>query len=56
MLDYPSRDGFGYTVFGKVISGMATIDEIKFAQTTVRNRMADVPVEPIVIESAKIIK
>jgi len=56
MLDYPSRDGFGYTVFGKVISGMETIDEIKFAQTTVRNRMADVPVEPIVIESAKIIK
>ena len=56
MLDYPSRDGFGYTVFGKVISGMAVIDEIKFAQTTTRNRMADVPVEPIVIQSATIVK
>ena len=56
MLDYPSRDGFGYTVFGKVISGMATIDEIKFAETTTRNRMADVPVEPITILSATIVK
>ena len=56
MLDYPSRDGFGYTVFGKVISGMATIDEIKFAQTTMRNRMTDVPVEPIIIQSATIVK
>jgi peptidyl-prolyl cis-trans isomerase A (cyclophilin A) len=56
MLDYPSRDGFGYTVFGKVISGMATIDEIKFAETTMRNRMSDVPVEPITIQSATIIK
>ena len=56
MLDYPSRDGFGYTVFGKVISGMATIDEIKFAETTTRNRMSDVPVEPIMIQSATIIK
>jgi peptidyl-prolyl cis-trans isomerase A (cyclophilin A) len=56
MLDYPSRDGFGYTVFGKVISGMATIDEIKFAETTTRNRMADVPVEPITIQSATIVK
>lgn len=56
MLDYPSRDGFGYTVFGKVISGMATIDEIKFAETTTRNRMADVPVEPITIQSVTIVK
>jgi peptidyl-prolyl cis-trans isomerase A (cyclophilin A) len=56
MLDYPSRDGFGYTVFGKVISGMATIDEIKFASTTVRNGMSDVPVDPITIISATIKK
>jgi peptidyl-prolyl cis-trans isomerase A (cyclophilin A) len=56
MLDYPSRDGFGYTVFGKVISGTATIDEIKFAPTTVKNGMSDVPETPILIESASIIK
>jgi peptidyl-prolyl cis-trans isomerase A (cyclophilin A) len=56
MLDYPSRDGFGYTVFGKVTSGMATIDEIKFAPTTTRNGMSDVPVDPITIISATIKK
>jgi cyclophilin family peptidyl-prolyl cis-trans isomerase len=56
MLDYPSRDGFGYTVFGKVISGMATIDEIKFAPTTVSNGMSDVPSDPILIQSATILK
>jgi cyclophilin family peptidyl-prolyl cis-trans isomerase len=56
MLDYPSRDGFGYTVFGKVISGMATIDEIKFAPTTVSNGMTDVPSDPIMIQSATILK
>jgi cyclophilin family peptidyl-prolyl cis-trans isomerase len=56
MLDYPSRDGFGYTVFGTVISGMATIDEIKFSPTTIRNGMSDVPVDPITIISATIKK
>ena len=56
MLDYPSRDGFGYTVFGKVVSGMATIDEIKFAPTTVNNGMTDVPSDPIMIQSATILK
>jgi len=56
MLDYPSRDGFGYTVFGKVVSGMATIDEIKFAPTTVSNGMTDVPSDPIMIQSATILK
>jgi hypothetical protein len=35
---------------------MAVIDEIKFAQTTTRNRMADVPVEPIIIQSATLVK
>jgi peptidyl-prolyl cis-trans isomerase A (cyclophilin A) len=56
MLDYPGQDGYGYTVFGKVISGTATIDEIKFAPTTNRNGMGDVPVEPITIESATVQK
>jgi peptidyl-prolyl cis-trans isomerase A (cyclophilin A) len=27
-LDYPSRDGTGYTVFGKVIDGMDVVDKI----------------------------
>jgi peptidyl-prolyl cis-trans isomerase A (cyclophilin A) len=58
MLDYPGRDGYGYTVFGRVIAGMDTIENIKFVETNVdmATRMSDVPVKPIVIESAKVIK
>jgi peptidyl-prolyl cis-trans isomerase A (cyclophilin A) len=52
--------GNGYTVFGRVISGQATIDKIKQTPTgiasTPRGRMADVPNTPIVIESATILK
>jgi peptidyl-prolyl cis-trans isomerase A (cyclophilin A) len=59
-LDYPNAMGNGYTVFGRVISGQATIDKIKQAPTgiasTPRGRMADVPNAPIVIESATILK
>jgi len=58
MLDYPGRDGYGYTVFGRVIAGMEVIDNIKFVDTNVHmpTRMSDVPVSAIVIESAKVIK
>lgn len=43
----------GYTVFGKVTSGMGVVDAIAGARTGVRNNMGDVPLEPIVIESAR---
>jgi peptidyl-prolyl cis-trans isomerase A (cyclophilin A) len=59
-LDFPNAMGNGYTVFGKVISGMQTIDKIKQVPTgiasTPRGRMADVPNTPVVIESATILK
>ena len=55
-LDYPSPDGNGYAVFGKVISGTDVIDQIKFAPTTVVRGMSDVPVNPIIIESATLQK
>lgn len=55
-LDYPSPDGHGYAVFGKVVSGSDVIDQIKFAPTTVVKGMSDVPVTPIVIESATLQK
>ena len=32
-LDYPSFDGHGYTVFGKVITGMDVVDEIEGTPT-----------------------
>jgi len=39
----------GYTVFGRITGGMSVVDEIGFAETEVRNGMADVPKEPILI-------
>lgn len=47
--------GWGYAVFGKVVDGLDVIDSIKGVKTGNRGHHADVPVEDIVIESAKII-
>lgn len=43
--------GAGYTVFAKVTAGMNVVDSIASAKTAHSHGMADVPVEPIVIES-----
>ena len=51
-LNYPGQDGAGYAVFGKVIKGTEVVDKIKDVQTG----PGDVPVKPVVIESASIVK
>uniref|UniRef100_UPI0035713469 peptidylprolyl isomerase n=2 Tax=Andreprevotia lacus TaxID=1121000 RepID=UPI0035713469 len=48
-LNWPSRDGFGYTTFGKVVAGMDVVDEM----AKVATQPGDVPVEPIVITSVR---
>jgi cyclophilin family peptidyl-prolyl cis-trans isomerase len=50
----PSPAEFGYTVFGQVIEGMDTVHAIESVKTTSRGRHDDVPVEPVVINSAKL--
>lgn len=55
-LDYPNPDGNGYAVFGKVVAGMDTIEKIKGVATTNKGMYADVPVTPVVIESASVVK
>jgi cyclophilin family peptidyl-prolyl cis-trans isomerase len=55
-LDYPGRDGWGYCVFGKVIKGMEVVDQIKAVETTTQGMDQNVPVKPVVIESAAIVK
>ncbi|MBN9092936.1 peptidyl-prolyl cis-trans isomerase [Pandoraea pnomenusa] len=55
-LDYPNPDGYGYTVFGKVVSGMDTVEKIKGVATTRSGMYADVPATPVVIESASVVK
>ncbi len=53
-LDYPSFDGFGYAVFGKVTDGMDVVDAIVAVSTTNHGPHQNVPQEPIVIKGAKI--
>ena len=55
MLDAPSPDGHGYTVFGKVVSGKEVVDKIRAVQTGNKGRMQNVPLEPIVIQSATVV-
>jgi len=56
-LDYKNStaSGFGYCVFGEVISGMGVVDKIGKAKTGVKNGMRDVPVNPIIILSSRVI-
>ncbi|HKU71406.1 MAG TPA: peptidylprolyl isomerase [Burkholderiales bacterium] len=56
MLDFrfPTQDGYGYAVFGKVVKGMEVVNEI----TKVRTGPGpaphqNVPVKPVIIESIK---
>ena len=55
-LDYPGQDGWGYAVFGKVVKGTDVVDKIKSVATTNRGMHQNVPVKPVVIESASIVK
>jgi len=52
----PTASGWGYTVFGKVIEGMETVDEMENIPTGNHNGHQDVPKTNIVIESATIIE
>ena len=47
-----ARDGHGYAVFGKVVSGMDVVDKIKAVPTG----PGDVPLQPVVIKSASVEK
>ncbi|MES2300152.1 MAG: peptidylprolyl isomerase [Pseudomonadota bacterium] len=51
-LDYPGRDGFGYTVFGRVIRGQEVVDKIKGVVVDDLRGMQNVPITPIMIQSA----
>jgi cyclophilin family peptidyl-prolyl cis-trans isomerase len=53
-LDYPSFDGSGYAVFGKVTAGMEVVDAILAAPTTSKGVHQNVPAEAILIKSAKV--
>ena len=55
-LNAPSPDGYGYTVFGKVVSGKDVVDKIRAVPTGNKNGMQNVPLVPVVIQSATLAK
>jgi len=67
-LDYPSFDGWGYAVFGKVVEGMDVVEKIAKVETggkdllagqagnTRPQRMTDVPLANVVIKSVKVVE
>ncbi len=49
------RQTAGYTPFAKVVEGMEVVEKIKQVETGDMGMMKNVPLKPIIIESAKII-
>ncbi len=56
-LDYKGKrpEDFGYAVFAQVIEGMDVVDAIKGVKTGSKGGHSDVPVEPVFINSIKVI-
>ena len=59
-LNYVENGNPGYTVFGKVIEGMDTVEAIASVKTTTRmnqegRNMGNVPEKPIIIKSATVV-
>ena len=55
-LDYPSFDGWGYAVFGQVVSGKETVDAIRKIKTGNRAGHQNVPLDDIIITKAEVVK
>jgi peptidyl-prolyl cis-trans isomerase A (cyclophilin A) len=55
MLDYPNPDKFGYAVFGKVVEGLDVVDKIAGVATATVDQFQNVPVDPIIIKSVKLL-
>jgi len=54
-LNYVEGRKPGYAVFGKVVKGMDVVDAIAAVKTTRKGRFANLPIEPVVIKSAKVV-
>lgn len=51
-----TSQGWGYAVFGKVSEGMDIVSKIEGVRTSNKNGHGDVPVEPVIIESAEVVE
>lgn len=52
----PTQQGYGYTVFGKVVSGMDVVNRIARVPTGNRAPHQNVPVKPVVIERVRVVE
>lgn len=51
-----SINGWGYTVFGKVVGGMDVVNKIAKVRTTKTAGQQNIPVDPVYIEDVDVIK
>ncbi|HXV61888.1 MAG TPA: peptidylprolyl isomerase [Vicinamibacteria bacterium] len=56
-LDFSGKSvrGWGYAVFGRVVEGLQVVDAIEGVATTNRSGHQDVPVDPVIIESVRLL-
>jgi peptidyl-prolyl cis-trans isomerase B (cyclophilin B) len=56
-LDFTGKtvQGYGYAVFGQVVDGLETLDAIRRVSTGSRAGYEDVPGDPVVIESVRVL-
>lgn len=52
----PTPNGWGYTVFGKVVEGTDIVDTLKGVKTGNKGFHQDVPVEDLIIETATLVE
>lgn len=55
-LDYPSHDGMGYAVFGRVVEGIDVVDRIHQSRCRTHTERRDersVPITPVIVKKAK---
>jgi peptidyl-prolyl cis-trans isomerase A (cyclophilin A) len=55
-LNAPSPDGYGYTVFGKVVAGLDVVDKIRAVPVGDQGMHQNVPKTPITILKATLEK
>lgn len=52
----PTREGWGYCVFGEVVEGQEALDRIRQTPTTSRGGHENVPIDDVVIEQVEIVE